>query len=164
MTTSKTSSRPVKGFLSLCRRFYENPRFEVLRTTRNRRRIVALYVLSLAALPATAWATGQFWAVMVSFALWQFAVLALGLATRGLTEKPMKYLDERERHARQSMFREPYWVGAIAGLGGGLVMADSFNASEAMSTALFFLVFGVLWGLPNTAMALRLPEEESDDG
>lgn len=161
--TSKTSSQTAKGFLSLCRRFYENPRFEVLRTTRNRRRIVALYALSLAALPATAWATGQFWAVMVSFALWQIAVLALGLATRGLTEKPVKYLDERERHARQSVFKEPYWVGAIAGLVGGLAVAVSSNVSEAMSAALLLLVFGVLWGLPNTAIALQLPEEEPDD-
>lgn len=163
MTANKTSSHPIEAFFGLCRRFYDNPRFGALRTTKNRRRIVALYVLSLAALPLAAWATDQVWAVMASYTLWVIAVFALGLATRGLTEKPMKYLDERERHARQSVFREPYWVGATAGLGGGLAMSASFNTSEAMSAALLLLVFGVLWGLPNTAMALRLPEEEPDD-
>lgn len=162
---SKTASGqgPIKSLIRSCRAFYEHERWEPLQTGRNRKLISIAYVVMLGMVPLIAWLTDSLWLVMITYVIWVIPLVLLGLSTRGLTDRPMRHLDERERAWRRTVFSEPYWVGVVAGLFAALLLSFSFDTSEAKTNAILFVVFGVLWGIPNLTLAWRLPDGTSDD-
>jgi hypothetical protein len=88
----------------------------------------------------------------------------LAAATGGVLDRPMGSLDERQRHLRRTLFREPYQTGAALGLVGGLVVAVALRAGEGVMLGLLLLVVGVVFGLPSMVLAWRLPDGIDDDG
>jgi hypothetical protein len=66
-------------------------------------------------------------------------------------------------HLRRSLFREPYGAGVGLGLAGGVVVAAATLADEALMMGLVVAVLGLLFGIPLTVLAWRMPANPADD-
>lgn len=148
----------------VCRTLYANPLFKpFLSSTRGRRGLVIGYVMILVAFPLASWLTGSVIAVAVIALPYVIATLMIAVATGGVLDKPMRRLDERQRQVRQTIFADPYATGAALGLAGGLVIAFSLQAEDALALGVFMFVFGMLFGLPSMLYAWSIQDVDDED-
>lgn len=128
-----------------------------------RRGLVIGYLMVLVAFPVAGWLTESVVAVAVLGLLYVVATLMIAVATGGVLDKPIRRLDERQRQVRQSLFTDPYATGAALGLAGGLIIAFSLQAEDALALGVFMFVFGLLFGLPSMLYAWSIPDFDDED-
>jgi hypothetical protein len=146
-----------------CRVLHDSRMMAPFRSRAGRHRLVGLYLLVLAALPVVGWLAGQLWVALLLLIPYAVGSLLLAVATRGLLDRPLRSLDERQLHLRRSQFREPYTTGATLGLAGGLVVAVATLADDALTMGLLLAVFGLVYGIPSMVLAWRMPADLADD-
>lgn len=148
----------------VCRILFNNPLFKPMVSSRKRRRRLAVgYGLILIAFPLVAWLTGSLLAVAVVSLLYLLGTLMIAVATGGILDKPIRILDERQRQARWSLFGDPYATGASLGVAGGLIIAFSLQAEDALALGIFMFVFGFLFGLPAMLYTWSIPDADDED-
>ena len=143
-------------------RIYDRPWFAPFRTRRGRRRLVIAYLFAIVALPIIGSLSGRVWVVFVAMVPYAVGSVLLAVSIRGLFDHPMLSLDERQRHLRQTVFSNPYYAGATAGLAAGMIVWAAAGLDDASGVGWVVGAFGLLFGLPSMAVALRLPDEEDD--
>lgn len=159
-----TETRSVTRWGRLCGFFYRSRILKPLvATRRGRRNLVIANAVVLLTFTLATWSTGSVWGVIVLIPIYFAVTLTIGVATGGVLDKPMRSLDERQRQARRSLFSDPYATGAALGLVGGLVIAFSLQAEDALALGVFMTVFGALFGLPSMLMAWSTPEVDDED-
>lgn len=135
----------------------------LLSSRRGRRGVVIGYAMVLFAFPLVSWLTGSVVAVAVLALPYVVVTLMIAVATGGVLDKPIRRLDERQRQARQTLFPDPYATGAALGLAGGLIIAFSLQAEDAVAMGVFMFVFGMLFGLPSMLYAWTIPDFDDED-
>lgn len=154
----QTRERPSM-WRRVCATVFSHPSLRRLRTRRARRWLVGGVVLALIAMPLAGWLSGELWPVLGLMLPWALLSVALAASLEGLFDRPLSKLDERQRHLRQTVFREPYMFGATLGLAGGLMVAVALTLSEGLSLGVMLAVVGTITLLPSMAVAWRLPDE-----
>ena len=148
----------------LCGFFFRSKLLRPLVSTRTgRRSVVVGNGLTLLGFTLGAWLTGSAGAVAALVAPYLVFTLAIAVATGGVLDKPIRYLDERQRQARRSLFGDPYATGAALGLAGGLLIAFSLQAEDALALGVFMSVFGAVFGLPSMVYAWSIPDVDDED-
>ena len=148
----------------LCGFFFRSRLLKPLVSTqRGRRNVVLGNALILSSFTLGAWLTGSVGAVVALVPLYLLATLAMAVATSGVLDKPIRYLDERQRQARRSLFSDPYSTGAALGLAGGLLIAFSLRAEDPLTLGVFMTVFGALFGLPSMIYSWSIPDVDDED-
>lgn len=158
--------RAVSGgrLARMCRRLYDNRLLKPFVGSRRRRRaLVVAYALALVAFPLAGLLVEQLWAIAIVGLFYAVGTLMLAVATGGFADKPMGFLDERQRHIRRTLFGDPYLVGVSIGLASGLIVGLTLDASEAVSLGVFMSVFGAAFGLPSMIYAWSMPDHEDED-
>jgi len=150
------------GWVAVCRWLYANPAFEMFRYRRQRRWLVAAFLLVLAAFPIVGWVTDQTRAVMLVLIPYAAASLVLSAATQGMFDRPLTSLDERQLQIRRTIFREPYFTGVALGLAGGLVIAMATRVDDGLGMGLVLVALGAVFGLPSMVLAWTVPDEDDD--
>lgn len=164
MSAVMDKSRTPSRWSRICRLLYHSRLLGPLLATSSRRRVlVVLYAAVLAAFPVAAWSTGGMWSVALVGVLYLIGTLLVAVATSGVLDKPMRYLDERQQHVRRSLFRDPYPTGVALGLAGGMIIALSLDASDPVALGVFMFVFGLLFGLPSMLFAWSLSDPDDED-
>lgn len=146
-----------------CRAIAHHPAFEPLRVQRNRRLLVVAHVTVLVAMPLVGWLTGRLWVVLILFVPFAAGGILLGGATRGLLDRPVASLDERERHIRLTIFPEPYSVGATFGLVAGMVTITAFDRSDPVMMGMLVPTVSGLFLIPVMVLAWRMPDELDEE-
>lgn len=161
---SAVTERGSKGWVRMCRALYDNPIFKPLVSNRPGRRVlVVCYATVLVAFPVVAWLTGSALAVAVVALPYLVGTLMIAVATGGVLDKPIRRLDERQRQIRRTLFADPYSTGAALGLAGGLIIAFSLQAEDALVLGIFMFVFGLLFGLPTMLYAWSIQDLDDED-
>ncbi len=156
------AKRSVWG--KVCKFIFSNPVTSPLVSSQARRRVLVFgFVLVLIAFPLAGWLSGSLWAVALVGLLYAAGSLLMAAATQGMLDRPLRALDERQRHVRRSLFREPYMTGAALGIAGGLVIALALQADDALSMGLLLAVFGFVFGLPAMVLAWNLADDVDDE-
>lgn len=161
-----SGGREVAGsrLTRMCRGLYHNRLVAPFVDSRPRRRaLVVAYGLSLAAFPLAGLLIGQMWAIAIVGLVYFVGSLMLAVATNGVADKPMRFLDERQRHMRRTLFGDPYVVGVSIGLVGGLLVGLALDASVPVSLGVFMAIFGAAFGLPSMIYAWSLPDLDDED-
>lgn len=160
-TPERTAGR---RWLNMACRTLFGERFEALRTKSARRRLSVAYVAVAVAFPLAGHLMREMWAVLAVLLAFGAVTVLLGIATRGIFDKPLRYLDERQRHMRLTVIGNPYFVGVAMGLAGGLVVAASFEQPDPVMAGWVLAVNAALFGLPAVIGAWTFPGEVDDDG
>jgi len=148
-----------KGYASFMKRTFDNPMVERFQKTKTRRLLVLLMcawyiVINLIAFnfPSAIWA----WGVM--FLGFFPLASAINMSVRGITEIPLKALDDRQAQLKSRAYLNAYWVGVcLAVIFGYLVAKVGFG--DLHTLPFFAGGVGMLIGLPAMLLAWRLPDE-----
>ena len=156
MTTTQNKSL-MNAASILCKA----PIYRMINSQPRRRGWVAATVLALFALIGVSWFYPKQGVLMVvAFLALAFFMIGVGAVTYGMADVSMKRLDEQQRSMRLSLFPDPYMVGALAGLLGGMVMVSVMNTDRDLVMSPIIIA---IFGLPALVMAWKLPDMETDD-
>lgn len=162
--TERRSETKSALWSRLCGFFFRSRLLKPFVSTRKgRRSVVVGNGLILLGFTLAAWLTGSVGAVAALVPLFLVGTLAIAVATGGVLDKPMRYLDERQQLARRSQFGDPYSTGAALGLAGGLLIAFSLQGEDALTLGVFMSVFGAVFGLPSMVYAWSIPDVDDED-
>jgi len=156
MTSTHRSGFQRRAFSSLC----NLPGVRWFRTRTRRRALVAVAEVALGAFAAAAMMDAGLVAIGLSGLIVAIATIAVGGATYGLADLPMRSLDEQQRHMRLSMFSDPYAVGATVGVAGGMLIGANLGGERELVIVPFFIA---IFALPAYVLAWKLPDEAADD-
>lgn len=152
------------GWLTrMCRTVFGHGRFAPLRTRSGRRWLSIAYLAVTFAFPLVGYAVGEVWAVLAVLLAFAVTSILMTGATGAMFDKPLSRLDERERHVRQTVFANPYFVGGAVGLAGGLIVAWALNQPEPVTAGWFLGVNAFVFGLPSVVVCWTLPDEVDDE-
>lgn len=154
----------VSPWARACHALAGHPVFGIFGSRRNRRLLVIGFALVLAAMPLVGWLTDRVWAVLVLFVPFAIGALVLAGANHGLFDRPVSRLDERERQLRQSIFGDPYAVGATFGLLAGMATVAALDRSDAVMMGILVPVVSGLYLIPGMVLAWKTPDEVDDEG
>ncbi len=165
MIKQHDKTRSEKGYAGLMKRTFENPMVERFQKRKTRRMLVVL-MLS--------------WYIVVNFiafsfptTIWAWGLLFLGffplasminMSVRGVTEIPIKALDDRQAHLKSQAYLHAYGFGITLAVVFGYFLAKLIADGLGLHSLPFFAGgAGILIGLPAMLLAWRLPDE-TDDG
>lgn len=133
-------------------------------TTVARRRVLVLaLVAALGLAPAVGWLTGSWVAVAVMWAAILLLAVQVSASTRWRFDRATRTLDERERHERNAVFKQPYFTGLAVGIVGTAVVTVLLeDPAEPASLATAVAVWMAMFLVPTVVLAWTLPDEVVD--
>lgn len=164
MTEPATAPAAWSPWSRLCHALAGHRAVGPLRVRRNRRILVVAWVAVLAAMPVVGWLTDRVWAVLALFIPFAAGAFLVAGANHGVLDRPLSRLDERERQVRQSIFGDPYAVGATFGLLAGMATIAALGRSDALMMGVLVPAVSGLYLVPGMVLAWRTPDEVDDDG
>lgn len=151
------------AYAAKMKRVFDNPRVEKYQTRKIRRSLVFgmvawFVVTNLVAFnfPHLTWV----WGVLIG--LFFPLMSMINMSVRGVTEIPLKALDERQGQLKSKAYLQAYVVGVIAagllGYAFATIGTDGFPAVPMLAGGM-----GIIAGLPAMLLAWNLPDELDDE-
>ncbi len=151
---------------------FSSPLVERFQARSTRRRLVAVMLTwTVVQIVLVTWMPTAWWAWGPLLLLFFPMASMINMSVRGVTEIPLSHLDDRLAQMRMKAFHDAYYVGIVLALIAGIWTAVLFSELRGADSPVYIfrfsavgaIVFGGLIGLPAGLLALRLPDESSDE-
>lgn len=143
--------------------YIEGPRFDGLRGRDVRRRLVVSFYLVVLVIPPVAIWSGSDVSSLLLLAISMLIGMALGIAVRGIADKPDGYLDERQLQLRNAAYFRAYWICAVIAVASAAGMARVWQHDQVLGYAVFVSLVMLITVQPTLMLAWVLPDDDDED-